>query len=275
VKIYEFFYQRWGKSNHHYKTTCGAPANYALHGTPFLAYETKAGGTVPIYSCYNHGAVDHLYTKDKNCEGAGGYGFEGVAFYAYPNKVDGTVPIYRYFGHADHYYTPSGATPSGYGYESVAFYAFPGPKEDVCNWQCYLDRYPDLQRAFGPTNVGAAKNHWARHGKGECRDCTCPEPPTPAPTHMPTFAPTTKPPPPIVKPKCWDLPLDQTPASEVHLNHQDCEDYVNGPTAIGCGWTRKYNCRKQGQMTSNKKANPKRSLGYCCCCEGLYFQQFE
>ncbi len=36
--------------------------------------------------------------------------------------------------------------------------------------QCYLNRYPDLQRAFGTTNIRAAKTHWVQFGKKEERD---------------------------------------------------------------------------------------------------------
>jgi len=43
-----------------------------------------------------------------------------------------------------------------------------------CNWQCYLNRYKDLQKAFGATNVEAAEAHWTKHGQKEKRDCTCP-----------------------------------------------------------------------------------------------------
>jgi len=43
----------------------------------------------------------------------------------------------------------------------------------ICNWQCYLDRYGDLQKAYGSTNIGKAKQHWAWHGLKEGRDCTC------------------------------------------------------------------------------------------------------
>jgi hypothetical protein len=42
-----------------------------------------------------------------------------------------------------------------------------------CNWQCYLNRYPDLQRAFGKHNTKAAAAHWKAHGKKEGRKCTC------------------------------------------------------------------------------------------------------
>ena len=41
-----------------------------------------------------------------------------------------------------------------------------------CNWQCYLDRYPDLQTAFGD-DLAAAEKHWNTHGKKEGRDCSC------------------------------------------------------------------------------------------------------
>ncbi len=39
--------------------------------------------------------------------------------------------------------------------------------------QCYLDRYPDLQKAFGPNNTSAAKTHWITHGKEEKRNPLC------------------------------------------------------------------------------------------------------
>ena len=45
-----------------------------------------------------------------------------------------------------------------------------------CDWQCYLDRYPDLQNAFGATNVAKAERHWQNHGQNDGRDCTCPAP---------------------------------------------------------------------------------------------------
>merc|ERR1712066_858125 len=43
----------------------------------------------------------------------------------------------------------------------------------ACNWQCYLDRYLDLQMAFGAKNTAAAKTHWRNHGNQANRDCTC------------------------------------------------------------------------------------------------------
>jgi hypothetical protein len=42
----------------------------------------------------------------------------------------------------------------------------------VCDWQGYLDRYPDLKAAFGATNTAAAQDHYYRHGQKEARDCT-------------------------------------------------------------------------------------------------------
>merc|ERR1719420_2516862 len=45
--------------------------------------------------------------------------------------------------------------------------------DQFCNWQCYLDRYPDLQKAFGKNNVEDARKHWYNHGKKENRMCTC------------------------------------------------------------------------------------------------------
>lgn len=45
-----------------------------------------------------------------------------------------------------------------------------------CDWQCYLDRYGDLAKAFGAHNLVAAKLHWETNGEAEGRNCAC-EPP--------------------------------------------------------------------------------------------------
>ena len=42
-----------------------------------------------------------------------------------------------------------------------------------CDWQCYLDRYKDLQYHYGPNNLDGAETHWNTYGKTEGRDCTC------------------------------------------------------------------------------------------------------
>lgn len=42
--------------------------------------------------------------------------------------------------------------------------------------QCYLNRYPDLQRAFGAHNIRAAKFHWTHNGYKEHRHKTCEKP---------------------------------------------------------------------------------------------------
>jgi len=42
-----------------------------------------------------------------------------------------------------------------------------------CDWQCYLDRYGDLAKAFGAHNVAAAKLHWETNGEAEGRHCAC------------------------------------------------------------------------------------------------------
>ena len=34
----------------------------------------------------------------------------------------------------------------------------------VLDAQYYLNKYPDLQKAFGPNNLGAAKQHWLNTG---------------------------------------------------------------------------------------------------------------
>jgi len=50
----------------------------------------------------------------------------------------------------------------------------------ACDWQCYLDRYADLQNAFGKTGIARASEHWFLHGQVEGRDCTCPQASQPA-----------------------------------------------------------------------------------------------
>lgn len=42
-----------------------------------------------------------------------------------------------------------------------------------CNWQCYLDRYKDLQKEFGATDTKTAAKHYKDKGGKEGRDCTC------------------------------------------------------------------------------------------------------
>jgi len=42
----------------------------------------------------------------------------------------------------------------------------------LCDWQCYLDRYVDLQNAYG-NDVVAAEKHYESSGASEGRDCTC------------------------------------------------------------------------------------------------------
>jgi len=44
--------------------------------------------------------------------------------------------------------------------------------DEDCDWQCYLNRYPDLRAAFG-TNTGAAAAHYQSHGRREGRNCKC------------------------------------------------------------------------------------------------------
>jgi len=41
-----------------------------------------------------------------------------------------------------------------------------------CNWQCYLDNYADLQKAFG-SNQSKAKSHYQTSGQKEGRNCRC------------------------------------------------------------------------------------------------------
>ena len=41
-----------------------------------------------------------------------------------------------------------------------------------CDWQCYLDNYGDLQKAFG-TCLTCAEKHYSSHGKAEGRNCNC------------------------------------------------------------------------------------------------------
>jgi len=42
-----------------------------------------------------------------------------------------------------------------------------------CDWQCYLDQYGDLAKAFGAHNLAAAKLHWETNGEAEGRYCAC------------------------------------------------------------------------------------------------------
>ena len=41
-----------------------------------------------------------------------------------------------------------------------------------CDWQCYLDRYQDLQETFG-NDLSAVEDHWNNEGRSEGLDCTC------------------------------------------------------------------------------------------------------
>ena len=41
-----------------------------------------------------------------------------------------------------------------------------------CDWQCYLDNYPDLRSAFGDDQTAAAQ-HYTSLGQSEGRDCSC------------------------------------------------------------------------------------------------------
>jgi len=64
----------------------------------------------------------------------------------------------------------------------IGFYNDKHPREtnipdndpaSYCDWQCYLDRYGDLRRKYGPNNLKEAASHYERTGRGEGRDCTC------------------------------------------------------------------------------------------------------
>lgn len=70
-----------------------------------------------------------------------------------------------------------------HGYWSTACSTTPVVDTSHCGWQCYVDRYGDLKRAFG-SNLGSAKWHYIIHGRFEGRHCTCPGVaiPTPSPT---------------------------------------------------------------------------------------------
>ena len=43
---------------------------------------------------------------------------------------------------------------------------------DVCDWSCYLGRYPDLLNEFGD-NLALAEIHYINNGQGEGRNCAC------------------------------------------------------------------------------------------------------
>ena len=57
------------------------------------------------------------------------------------------------------------------------------PSPNSCNYimndterKCYLDRYPDLQTAYGSNNLESSQEHWREHGCKENRDNQCPGP---------------------------------------------------------------------------------------------------
>jgi serralysin len=60
-----------------------------------------------------------------------------------------------------------------YFYSATGKYYNPREKSvekfDGANWDCYVKRYSDLQRAFG-LDVNAAMNHYNTHGKNEGRN---------------------------------------------------------------------------------------------------------
>jgi len=50
------------------------------------------------------------------------------------------------------------------------------PDLSKCDWQCYLDRNPDLKKVFGrrfPNNVKTVKHHYVTAGYSEGRQCGC------------------------------------------------------------------------------------------------------
>merc|ERR1712167_379956 len=51
-----------------------------------------------------------------------------------------------------------------------------GENGKVCNWECYLKRYPELKTALGVTNLEAAKDHYYKYGKAQNRNCACDDP---------------------------------------------------------------------------------------------------
>eukprot|EP00928_Gymnodinium_smaydae_P065783 TRINITY_DN4887_c0_g1_i10.p1 TRINITY_DN4887_c0_g1~~TRINITY_DN4887_c0_g1_i10.p1 ORF type:complete len:741 (+),score=51.09 TRINITY_DN4887_c0_g1_i10:468-2690(+) len=66
----------------------------------------------------------------------------------------------------------------------------------LCDWDCYLERYPDLRDLVG-TSSKKLEEHYNAQGKKEGRDCTCRGTgapslaPSPSPTPVPTPPPTT------------------------------------------------------------------------------------
>lgn len=50
------------------------------------------------------------------------------------------------------------------------------PVRATCNYQCYLDRYADLRKAFGTHGsvaLAKAKDHWLKEGRQQGHVCTC------------------------------------------------------------------------------------------------------
>jgi hypothetical protein len=79
-------------------------------------------------------------------------------------------------------------TPTDFGNAAVSTFTFglvnlERKNPSSCNYnmnnsekKCYLDRYPDLQTAFGSNNLGAAQTHWRNYGCRENRNNQCPPP---------------------------------------------------------------------------------------------------
>lgn len=64
--------------------------------------------------------------------------------------------------------------------------AFQPPKSldsdpDSCDWQCYMDRYPDVGKSRRRASKHRAAQHYHDHGKKAKRDCTCSKPAGEAP----------------------------------------------------------------------------------------------
>ncbi|KIJ38168.1 hypothetical protein M422DRAFT_84633, partial [Sphaerobolus stellatus SS14] len=75
-------------------------------------FKDQEPGTVPLYTLFNIGAVDHYYTTsefDRYSFAQNGYTYLGIVGYVYRHSegIEGAIPVYTSYSPAgrDHFYT--------------------------------------------------------------------------------------------------------------------------------------------------------------------------